>query len=78
MDRKVEEGKRISAREVLKKAKRQDEKRGGGEELTDVAKFVKLIDRHEHLCDVEPSVLFLENTRVVEKGSEVSSWDVFL
>lgn len=46
--------------------------------LTDVSELVELVDRHEHLGDVEPSVLFLEHTRVVEKSSEVASGDILL
>lgn len=61
-----------------RKRERTREEGRKDDELTDVPKLVKLIDGHEHLSDVEPGVLLLENTRVVEKGSEVPSWDVFL
>ena len=44
----------------------------------DVAEFVELRDRAEHLGDVELSVFFLEHTRIVEQRSEISSGDKVL
>jgi hypothetical protein len=55
---------------------------GGGKEdrmrRTDVAELMQLIDSDEHLGDVESGMLLLEDSRVVEERTEVSSRDVFL
>jgi hypothetical protein len=39
---------------------------------------VKLVDTHEHFGSVKLCVFFLQNTRVVEQSSEISSGYVFL
>jgi hypothetical protein len=44
----------------------------------DVAELVQLVETGEHLGGVEPRVLFLEDARVVEQGSEISTRDIFL
>ena len=42
-----------------------------------VPQLVQLVDGGEHLADVKARVLLLEYTRVIEKGAEVASRDVF-
>lgn len=43
----------------------------------EVAELVEFIHRSEHLADVEPGVLFLENTRVVQQRSKITTGNVF-
>jgi hypothetical protein len=43
-----------------------------------VPKLVKLVDTHEHFRSIKLGVFLLENTRVIEQRTEISSWDVFL
>lgn len=42
-----------------------------------IAELVEFIHRSEHLADVEPGMLFLENSRVVEQRSEVTTGNIF-
>jgi hypothetical protein len=44
----------------------------------DVAELVQLVETGEHFGGVESRVLLLEDARVVEQGSEVSTGDIFL
>jgi len=44
----------------------------------DVTQLVKFADTHEHLGRVEPGVLLLEYTRIVQQGPEVTTGYVFL
>ena len=43
-----------------------------------VTQLVKFANTHEHLGRVEPGMLLLEYTRVVQQGSEVTTGYVFL
>lgn len=50
----------------------------GLEVAVDVAELVQLRDGAEHLGDVEPRVLLLEDARVVEERAEVAAGDEVL
>lgn len=43
----------------------------------DVPKFVEFVDRSEHFGDVELRVFFFQDARIIQQGTEVTTWDVF-
>lgn len=43
-----------------------------------VTQLVQFIDRDKHFSHVEPCMFFSQNSRIVQKSSEISSWYVFL
>jgi hypothetical protein len=49
-----------------------------GFEITmNIAQLVELVDSCKHLTDVEDSMLFFEDTGIIEKSTKVATWDVF-
>lgn len=48
------------------------------EVTVDVTELVELVHPHEHLRSIEPRVLLLQDSRVVQQRSEVPSRDVLL
>ena len=42
-----------------------------------IAELMQFIDSHKHLRNIEPSVLFLEHTRIIHERSEITARHVF-
>ena len=42
-----------------------------------IPKLMELVNRHEHLRDIEAGVFFFENTTIVHQGPEIAARDIF-